>query len=137
MMRKIHAYHVIPSVPEGLKKLQELAYNLRWSWDHETIALFRRLDRDLWETAYHNPVLMLGTIDQKIRKTYALHEAAFRELLEYWKDSNVEHVSSGTLAFQRAVVLTNECVAEMGQKLQLAKSRRSAPPGTTPTGSPR
>lgn len=65
MTRNIHTYYVIPSIPERLMGLQDLAFNLRWTWDHETIALFRRLDRDLWETTGHNPVLMLGTIDQR------------------------------------------------------------------------
>ena len=48
MMRTVHTYHVIPSIPERLVKLQDLAFNLRWTWDHETIALFRRLDQELW-----------------------------------------------------------------------------------------
>ena len=38
---------------------------MRWAWDHETIALFRRLDRDLWETTGHNPVWMLGLMSQE------------------------------------------------------------------------
>jgi starch phosphorylase len=44
--------------------LAELAYNLRWTWNYGSIELFRRLDRDLWETSGHNPVRMLGTISQ-------------------------------------------------------------------------
>jgi starch phosphorylase len=56
--------NVIPSLPPNLVRLAELAYNLRWAWNHDTIDLFRRLDRDLWETTGHNPVLMLGTISQ-------------------------------------------------------------------------
>jgi starch phosphorylase len=44
--------------------LEELAYNLRWSWHQKTIDLFRRLDRDLWESCGHNPVLILGTVAQ-------------------------------------------------------------------------
>lgn len=51
--------------------MRELAYNLRWTWDHEIINLFRRLDRELWESTYHNPVLMLGSISQE-----RLNEAA-------------------------------------------------------------
>jgi len=35
------------------------------------VGLFRRLDRNLWETSGHNPVLMLGTISQE-----RLNEAA-------------------------------------------------------------
>ena len=54
----------MPSLPAPLEGLRQLAYNLRWAWDHNTIELFRRLDSNLWESTKHNPVLMLGTIDQ-------------------------------------------------------------------------
>ena len=64
-MRPIRSFHVRPALPERLGALVELAYNLRWSWDHETISLFSRLDGDLWEASGHNPVLMLGSIRQE------------------------------------------------------------------------
>lgn len=63
-MKPIRTFSVIPSLPTPLAGLREVAYNLRWSWNHDAIALFRRLDSDLWETTSHNPVLLLGTIDQ-------------------------------------------------------------------------
>jgi glycogen phosphorylase len=63
-MKPVHIFNVVPRLPESLERLRELAYNLRWSWDHDTIALFRRLDSDLWEKSGHNPVRMLGIIDQ-------------------------------------------------------------------------
>jgi starch phosphorylase len=64
-MRNIRTFTVAPSLPKKLECLRELAFNLCWTWDHETIDLFRRLDRDLWESCYHNPVLMLGKINQQ------------------------------------------------------------------------
>ena len=64
MVRPVHVFTVIPQIPKSLERLRELAYNLRWSWNHDTIALFRRLDSELWETSGHNPVMMLGSIDQ-------------------------------------------------------------------------
>jgi starch phosphorylase len=63
-MRPSHTFRVIPSLPAKLERLRTLAHNLWWSWNHEAIDLFRRLDRDLWESTGHNPVLMLGTIRQ-------------------------------------------------------------------------
>ncbi len=63
-MKPVQVFHVVPSLPAPLEGLRELAYNLRWSWDHETIELFRRLDSDLWESSGHNPVRMLGLVDQ-------------------------------------------------------------------------
>jgi starch phosphorylase len=64
-MRPSHTFRVIPTLPARLERLRDLANNLWWSWNHEAIDLFRRLDRDLWESTGHNPVLMLGTIRQE------------------------------------------------------------------------
>ncbi|MDL1899232.1 glycosyltransferase family 1 protein, partial [Anaerolineae bacterium CFX9] len=64
MVKPIATISVVPNLPAQLSRLEELAYNLRWSWDHDTIGLFRRLDRELWESTYHNPVAMLGLVNQ-------------------------------------------------------------------------
>ena len=63
-MKPVRVFSVVPSLPAALEGLREVAYNLRWAWNHEAIELLRRLDRDLWESSGHNPVQMLGTIDQ-------------------------------------------------------------------------
>ena len=75
-MRPVHVFNVVPSLPAPLEGLRPLAYNLRWAWDHNTIELFRRLDSDLWETTGHNPVRMLGLIDQEQLEA-AAHDEAF------------------------------------------------------------
>src|SRR6516164_9743318 len=64
-MKPIGTFSVIAALPPAIEPLRSIAYNLRWMWSHDSIELFRRLDRDLWETTGHNPVLMLGTIDQE------------------------------------------------------------------------
>ncbi|NLF40183.1 glycosyltransferase family 1 protein, partial [bacterium] len=64
-MPTIIPFQITPRLPERLKNLIEIAYNIHWSWDHETIALFRRMDLGLWEETRHNPVLMLGRIRQE------------------------------------------------------------------------
>ncbi|MFN2219329.1 MAG: alpha-glucan family phosphorylase, partial [Anaerolineae bacterium] len=64
-MRPSHTFRVIPALPAKLERLRDLAHNLWWSWNHEAIQLFRRLDRDLWESTGHNPVLILGSIRQE------------------------------------------------------------------------
>ncbi|MGH9667625.1 MAG: alpha-glucan family phosphorylase, partial [Bryobacteraceae bacterium] len=56
---------VRPALPQPLARMSEFAYNLLWSWDHSTRALFRRLDPVLWKACNHNPVLMLGRIPQE------------------------------------------------------------------------
>ncbi|MHB8904978.1 MAG: alpha-glucan family phosphorylase [Melioribacteraceae bacterium] len=65
MVNFIGRFNVVPSLPEKLESLREIVYNLSWSWNHDAIELFRRLDRKLWEETHHNPVLMLGKISQE------------------------------------------------------------------------
>ena len=64
-MKTVHSFNIVPAIPEELKCLEELAYNLYTIWDYEIIDLFRRLDVDLWEKTYHNPVKLLGEIKQE------------------------------------------------------------------------
>src|SRR6476620_3812024 len=60
----IRTFQVFPDVPEALQPLLELAHNLWWVWNHDAVELFRRLDRELWNSVYHNPVKLLGAISQ-------------------------------------------------------------------------
>ena len=61
----IRTFQVFPDVPAALQPLLELARNLWWVWHPDGLELFRRLDRDLWDEVSHNPIKMLGVIDQK------------------------------------------------------------------------
>lgn len=81
MVKPIATISVVPNLPPSLERLRELAYNLRWSWDHETIALFRRLDRDLWHHTGNNPVWLLGLISQEAL-TMATRDELFMAHLE-------------------------------------------------------
>ncbi|MFH1196546.1 MAG: alpha-glucan family phosphorylase [bacterium] len=65
MVNFVGTFNVVPSLPKKLEPLREIAYNLYWTWNHEAVTLFRRMDRKLWEDSHHNPVLMLGKISQE------------------------------------------------------------------------
>jgi len=68
-MWTIRTFSVAPLLPNPLKRLRELAYNIWWAWHPDAIELFRRLDAELWEQVNHNPVAMLGEVDQdKLRQ---------------------------------------------------------------------
>lgn len=60
----IHQFKVVPSLPEPLKPLLEIANNLWWAWHPEAIDLFNRLDRKLWNDCGHNPIQLLGSVPQ-------------------------------------------------------------------------
>jgi glycogen phosphorylase len=61
----IRTFQVFPDLPAPVAPLLEIANNLWWSWNPDAVELFRRLDRKLWDAVHHNPVKMLGTIEQE------------------------------------------------------------------------
>jgi starch phosphorylase len=67
---------VTPSVPEPLKRLEELATDLWYSWNIPARMLFERLDDDLWTRVGHNPKLFLRNIEQA-RLEKAANDALF------------------------------------------------------------
>jgi starch phosphorylase len=79
-MRPVQTFSIIPRLPTEIEPLLTLAYNLRWCWSHDTIELFRRLDRNLWETSGHNPVRLLGSIEQRKLESAAKDDAFLAHL---------------------------------------------------------
>jgi starch phosphorylase len=63
-MIQVRRFTIHPSIPPRLAALERLARNLWWSWNPDAIALFRRLDEDLYSATGHNPVKLIGSIDQ-------------------------------------------------------------------------
>ena len=54
--------NVHANLPENLNKLQELAYNLWWVWNHDAKELFRGIDIDEWHRAQSNPIMLLNIL---------------------------------------------------------------------------
>jgi len=44
------------------ERLWSLARNLWWSWDHDSVGLFRDLEPVKWRQVNHNPLSLLGTM---------------------------------------------------------------------------
>jgi starch phosphorylase len=62
---QVKQFLVLPRLPERIRVLQELAQNVWYSWNWELVRLFIRLDPDMWETCYQNPVKMLARLSQE------------------------------------------------------------------------
>lgn len=94
-MKYVGTLKVEPSLPENISRIKELAYNLWWVWNYDAQQLFIKIDPDLWEKVYHNPVKFLLEIDQKSLlkvsedKNYLeLYEKVFKEFDNYMKSEN-------------------------------------------------
>ena len=79
-MKALRSFTVRPSLPPELAALEELAMNLRWSWDAQTRDLFRWVDPDAWDATVHDPVRVLGVVPRE-RLEALVDDAAFMRFL--------------------------------------------------------
>ncbi len=63
-IRPTREFLVRPALPRSLARINELAYNILWSWEPAIRAVFRRLDPTLWRECGYNTVVMLGRVSQ-------------------------------------------------------------------------
>jgi starch phosphorylase len=73
-------YGLLPTEIEGFDSLAELALDMRWSWNHATDEVWRRLDPELWEDT-HNPWVVLQTVSRD-RIESVLTDATFRKMVD-------------------------------------------------------
>jgi starch phosphorylase len=60
--------------------LTEIAFNLRWSWNHAADELWSQLDPELWELT-RNPWAMLQTVSREQLKALT-SDAQFRKKID-------------------------------------------------------
>ena len=71
---------LLPTDVAGFNSLAELALDMRWTWNHATDEVWRRLDPVLWELT-HNPWVVLQTVSrEKLQRVLA--EPAFRKNID-------------------------------------------------------
>ncbi len=70
-------YNLLPTEIAGVDSLAELALDMRWSWNHATDELWRKLDPELWEVT-HNPWVVLQTV-ARVRIENVLADPLFRK----------------------------------------------------------
>ena len=56
-------------IPTALKKLDEMAHNLWWTWNQEGKDLFSSIDEELYEKVDRNPIELLRNLDYERLKT--------------------------------------------------------------------
>ena len=52
-------------IPVRINRLRDIAYNYWWAWNPNATDLFNRIDSQLWESIYHNPVQFLRNVRQR------------------------------------------------------------------------
>ena len=72
-------------IPEELNKLEELAHNMWWAWNHDARSLFRSLDEELFEEVKQNPVLLLERINYDKMEKLAKDKAVLKKMNDVYK----------------------------------------------------
>ncbi len=65
---------VIPKVPERIDRLEDLAYNLWWSWNTDALKLFKLIDIELWNQCNKSPVKFINNVEQSKLEAAAKNE---------------------------------------------------------------
>ena len=70
-------YSLFPTDIPGVDFLEELALNLRWSWNHSADEIWRQLDPELWKLTHHPSVILQTVSRDRLRE--ALSNPTFRK----------------------------------------------------------
>ena len=95
----LHKFTVVPSLPAELAALQRIAYNLWWSWEPEAIGLFQRLDPELWRLTHHNPLEVLGLLQQATLESLLADEGFMSHLARV--EERMDEYLAGATWYQR------------------------------------
>lgn len=110
-------------LPERIKHLEPLAYNLWWSWNPDARYLFRRIDRFVWERVGENPVVFLYTVDPE-RLKWASFDAEFLKTYDQVMSTLDEYLdpSAETWVSKNAPELHDGCAAYFSAEFGLYRS---------------
>ncbi len=67
-----------PQLPNRIKMLYDISYNLWWTWNTDFLKLFKEIDIDLWERCKKNAVKFLKLVDQEKLERAANNEEFLR-----------------------------------------------------------
>ena len=105
---------------EGYDSLAELALNMRWSWNHATDEVWRRLEPELWE-ATHNPWVVLQTASRdQIERVMA--DPAFRKNIDGLLEIRRKAVETPAWFQQKHLQGSLTCVAYFSMEFMLSEA---------------
>lgn len=84
-----------PNLPQRIRGLERLSYNLWWSWHRPARELFPAIDLQAWRESEHNPLRMLALLPQEILDS-AAGDPEFLETYDAVMDEFEANVASQT-----------------------------------------
>lgn len=91
---------VKPILPQKLKRLEDIAYNLWWSWNQEALELFEDIDPELWAKVENNPVYFLREVSG-VKLEEAANSSRYMEKYNGIISSFDKYISEANTWFKR------------------------------------
>ncbi len=79
-MTKVKVFNIAPKIPEELRFLEELSFNMWWSWNPAAYELFERIDPALWHSISGNTRRFLAKVPQKRLEELAKNKSYLQQL---------------------------------------------------------
>lgn len=79
-MAKVKVFNIAPKIPEELRFLEKLSFNMWWSWNPTAYELFERIDPALWHSISGNTRRFLGLVPQKRLEELAKNKSYLQQL---------------------------------------------------------
>ena len=73
------------TLPEELKRLDEIAHNMWWVWNSEARDLFRELDVEIYHDVRHNPVMLLERLSYERKEAILKDKALMKRIKDVYK----------------------------------------------------
>jgi glycogen phosphorylase len=105
---------------EGFDTLSELALDMRWSWNHATDQVWRRLDDVLWKLT-HNPWVVLQTVSRE-KLQGVLADPAFRKHMDDLVQARRDAVAAPAWFQQTHPGAPLTCVAYFSMEFMLSEA---------------
>ncbi|MFC4453212.1 alpha-glucan family phosphorylase [Deinococcus sonorensis] len=122
-MNVIGKVTVLPRLPQAVARLEELAYNLYWSWTPRAQELYSELDPVIWERFQRNPVRTLLEVPAERMAEVAADPAyleryravladfdAYMGLTDTWASRNAASLQQGGVAYFSMEYAFHECL---------------------------
>jgi glycogen phosphorylase len=119
-MKALRSFTVRAQLPTALAPLQELAFNLRWSWDERTRELFRWVDPQQWESSHHDPVRLLALVSRR-RLSELVADTAFMGFLGEIHD-DLRRYTEGSRWFQNRPAGALKAIAYFSPEFGIAEA---------------
>jgi glycogen phosphorylase/synthase len=118
----LRCFSLSTALPHGISKLNDVVYNLWWTWDDDAQELFRSINPELWEYFHHNPVLLIKNIPSPKIKELSEDED-FKRRLEHVHSKLMNYM--GEISINSIIDLQRPSIAYLSMEFGLHESIHS------------